>query len=201
MLTENRRHFLVLASVTFAAMALYILFVPKGTESIYCYHHQRSGFTLFFTIITRFGEWIPISLVGLYLLWARRFRVLMSGLLAFIPINMLMHGLKRYLDRPRPLLYFQHGEIIALPDMTPLYHGSLPSGHSFTAFFTASFLIYFFDLSMKYQLLLWGLAMLVGISRIYLLCHFTEDVLLGGMMGFMAGLVPTWIYSKLGKGL
>jgi membrane-associated phospholipid phosphatase len=196
MLTENRRNFILLINLYLVSMVLYILNHPKGSEVLYCHNNQAEWLTSLFKWVTQLGEWISLLALGIYLLIKNR-KALLAGMIAFIPMDMLMLWIKRVLNYPRPLRFFQHGEITAIIDYPSLYHQSMPSGHSFTAFFIASFVCFFFNLSFRYSLLIFALAVLIGFSRVYLLCHFIEDVLLGSIMGITAGILPSYIYPKL----
>lgn len=196
MLTENRRNFILLINFYLVCMVIYILIHSKGSEVLYCYAHQSELLTSLFIWVTRLGEWITIAGLGIYLLFKNR-KAFFAALIAFLPMDILMLWVKRVLEYPRPLRFFQHGEITAIPDYPSLYHQSMPSGHTFTAFFFASFVCFFFNLSFRYSLLLFLAAVLIGFSRVYLLCHFIEDVLLGSIMGITAGILPSFIYPKL----
>lgn len=196
MLGENRRFFLLIIGLYILIIECAILFTDKGSESIYFCTHRHDILTFIFKKITYLGEWISLTVIGIYLLIIN-WRVLVSMFMSFIPMDMLMLYLKKLLNYPRPLLYFQHGEINAIADYPKLYHHSMPSGHTFTAFFCASFLIFFFDLSRKIQIIVFSGALAVGLSRMYLLCHFKEDVLFGSVLGIIGGLMPTLIYKKL----
>jgi membrane-associated phospholipid phosphatase len=177
-------------------MVIYILIHPKGEEVLFCQAHRSDILNSLFIWITQLGEWISIFALGAYLLIRNR-KALLAGMISFVPIDLLMLWIKRILDHPRPLRYFEHGEISAIPDYPSLYLQSMPSGHTFTAFFIASFICFFFNLSLRYSLALILLAALIGISRIYLMCHFVEDILLGSILGIIAGILPTYIYPKL----
>ncbi len=196
MLTENRRNFILLINFYLVCMVIYVLIHPKGSEVLYCYAHQSELLTSLFIWVTQLGEWISIVGLGIYLLFKNR-KAFLAALMAFLPMDFLMLWVKRVLDYPRPLRFFQHGEITAIPDYPSLFHQSMPSGHTFTAFFIASFICFFYDLSLRYSLLLFLAALLIGFSRVYLLCHFIEDVLLGSIMGITAGILPSYIYLKL----
>jgi membrane-associated phospholipid phosphatase len=43
------------------------------------------------------------------------------------------------------------------------------------------------------------LAILVGISRIYLLAHFKEDVLFGSFLGVLSALLPIYLLEEKNK--
>jgi len=176
-------------------MQSFILITDKGLESLYFCYQRKTFLTEFFKLATHLGEWVGLVSISGYLLVSNR-RAFISALIAFVPIDLLMVAIKKTLDYPRPLAYFKHGEITPIPDFTPLYYHSMPSGHTFTAFFCMSFVLFFFDLNRKWQILLFSVAILVGLSRIYLMCHFKEDVFIGSILGIIAGILSVFIYEK-----
>ena len=196
MLTENRRYFILLVNFYLVGLVLYVLIYPKGFDVQFCQAYRSEIFTSFFTWATRLGEWISLLLLAIYLLIKNR-KALLAAIIAFVPMDLLMLWVKRVLNHPRPLRYFQNGEITAIPDYPTLYHQSMPSGHTFTAFFIATFLCFFFNLSLRYSLIIFSIAIIIGLSRVYLMCHFVEDVLLGSIMGIVGGVLPSFIYPKL----
>jgi membrane-associated phospholipid phosphatase len=175
---------------------MYVLFFEKGTDVMYCYINRTHTLTDIFKVFTILGEWFAIVLLALYLAITNR-KAFIAAALGFIPFDIVMLSLKRFLDYPRPLLYFQHGEISAMEDLPILLHQSMPSGHSFTAFFIASFLCFFYNIKVYLQMIIFSFAILIGLSRVYLMCHFLEDVLLGSILGIVAGIIPAYIYPKL----
>ena len=66
---------------------------------------------------------------------------------------------------------------------------SFPSGHTQAAFTVAIlFLIYF----QRYHLIIIGVAMLMGLSRIFMSMHFPSDLIFGAYIG---SLIPIVIYK------
>jgi undecaprenyl-diphosphatase len=57
-------------------------------------------------------------------------------------------------------------------------------------------MILFFRFNKKYSIVVFLLAVLVGISRIYLLAHFKEDVLFGSFLGLISAMVAYFYYNK-----
>ena len=104
--------------------------------------------------------------------------------------GLLVEGsLKHLVARPRPLEHFgaaiRTGHIRVHVLGPHLHWFSFPSGHSTTAFCAA---VLFGGL---YPRLLWlflGLAVLTGISRVYVGAHFPSDVLAGALIGAGSGL-------------
>lgn len=191
----NRRFFFMLIGFYTIVMQTSILLTNKGMEILYFCHHRDNFWTEFFKVATLLGEWISLVGLGIYLLIRNR-KALLSALIGFIPIYLLLIFLKKTLDYPRPLIYFKSGEISPIPDFKPLYYHSMPSGHTFTAFFCASFIILYFSMNRMWQLLIFILAILVGLSRIYLMCHFKEDVFIGSILGIIAAMISVALHER-----
>jgi membrane-associated phospholipid phosphatase len=195
MLNQERRFFLLLLALYCIMMTIWILIVPKGEESIACYHSHTLTMVGVFKWITQLGEWIPIIGLAVYLLIKNRVAFL-AALSSFLPLYFLVLYLKKTLAYPRPLAYFTDGEIHPISDYVILLKNSMPSGHTFSAFVVASFICTFYSLNRWVQCIVFGLACLVGFSRIYLLCHFKEDVFVGSLLGILAGVLPLFSYQK-----
>ena len=176
-------------------MTVWIFLMPKGSENIVCYRSHTEHSVSFFKWITQLGEWLPLVALGIFLLIKNR-RAFVATLMVYIPCYSLVLYTKKILDFPRPLAYFTQGEITPISDYVILLRNSMPSGHTFSAFVVASFICTFYSIKPWKQCIIFSLAILVGISRIYLLCHFKEDVFVGSLIGIMAGISPLFIYSK-----
>jgi undecaprenyl-diphosphatase len=107
--------------------------------------------------------------------------------------------LKKQIARPRPLAYFQdriqHHQVHIHVVGPHLMANSFPSGHSFSAFSSAAL---FAGLYPEFSVLLYFLAFLTGLSRIYVGAHFPGDVLAGAIIGYCSSwLVLRAIRPKL----
>ena len=125
---------------------------------------------------------------------ARRRRLLplagLAGTIAVLLGSVLSGAIKEMVGRLRPP--FADPSFIAAtsaPD-TP----SFPSGHTTTAFAAAAAVGVFYP---RLRLPLYGLAALVGLSRIYLGVHFGLDVLAGAVLGVAIGLGVAWGTRRL----
>jgi undecaprenyl-diphosphatase len=102
----------------------------------------------------------------------------------------LVFLLKDSLERSRPA--FAHPALDPLVT-TPSSH-SFPSGHAATAFATATVV------GLLHPRLRWpafGLATLVGLSRVYLGVHFWFDVLAGAALGIAVGWTAVWATRRV----
>lgn len=97
--------------------------------------------------------------------------------------------LKETVDRPRPAHADPSIDTVVGTPGSP----SFPSGHTATAFAAAAVVGAFYP---RLRWPLYGLAALVGFSRIYLGVHFTLDVVAGAILGLSIGLGIVWVAKK-----
>lgn len=106
------------------------------------------------------------------------FEILFSMALSQVVVQILKRSLTR--ERPYNILKDINTFDIILKDY------SFPSGHTTAAFITAvHLLIYLPQLTTIFLLI----AMLVGVSRIYLAVHYPSDVLVGVIVGVSTSIV------------
>ena len=77
---------------------------------------------------------------------------------------------------------------------------SFPSGHSSQAFFTATLMASHFQLSAWVVFFLYAIALLVGITRMYVGAHYPRDVLAGAILGSAWGLLGVLVDGYLLNG-
>lgn len=155
-------------------------------------------FTPFFKFVSLFGkQLVPLILLPLlFFKKTRRFGVAMTfGMLAGVLITNCC--LKIVIARPRPYadtsstfyqLWLTVGQAMESDN-------SFPSGHTCAAFsmMTAAFLVG----DRRKSWVFFIFAVLVGISRIYLVVHYATDVIAGMIVGIAAGAIGYFIYTKL----
>ena len=92
----------------------------------------------------------------------------------------IFEGLKYVVKRLRPFAI--HEVILRIsPEEASRLDPSFPSAHSAVAFIIATTLSHQYG---KYRLLWYGIAGLVGLSRIYLGVHYPSDVIMGAALGY-----------------
>ena len=121
-----------------------------------------------------------------------------------IVVTILSFLSKSFFLHPRPSAYYkQLGTLqdISLVEGTTLLGGltSFPSGHTMSGFALFTLLVFLLPKKKWVGLLLFSLALVVGISRIYLVQHFLKDVYVGALMGVgIATVIFYWqsLYPK-----
>jgi undecaprenyl-diphosphatase len=141
------------------------------------------GLNCFFIAFTKFGDW-PLYVflaAGLGITWSRSAipALAAEGLSIFMTVATFM-VVKNVAHRPRP--YEKHPDLSFL--LAPPDRFSFPSGHTMTSFATwAAISVFLPPLGM----FLFMCAVLIGISRVYLGCHYPTDVLAGALLGSLMG--------------
>jgi len=97
--------------------------------------------------------------------------------------------LKFIIGRPRPVVVLSDVHVL----VAPLTMNSFPSGHT-QAIFTAA--IFFIKETKKYMAVFLGIAVLVGLSRIYVGVHYPSDVLAGAIIGILVTELFYWLRAK-----
>lgn len=133
-------------------------------------------------IITSFG----VPLLGLIILLTRKKAVVLKGLVSFLIATSIELGIKAVWHIPRP-------DVNALVTTTG---PSFPSGHSANAFAIAMTL-YFYNRKMGIAAL--ALAVLVGLSRVFVGVHWPSDVLIGAVLGVSAAFAAEKFLGSAGK--
>jgi membrane-associated phospholipid phosphatase len=103
--------------------------------------------------------------------------------------------LKVLTDRARPFLALQSTRIIGWKERGR----SFPSGHTAQTFFLMTLISHYFQPGIGGTLALYAVALLVGITRIYVGAHYPRDVIggavLGSVWGVLAVLVDPYLLS------
>jgi undecaprenyl-diphosphatase len=126
--------------------------------------------------------------VALFALWRRRLW-LAASLVALVPLKLFVEKvvLKSLVHRERPGSTVP-GAILRDAAPTGL---SFPSGHAMIAFGIATLLTPY--LARRGRIVVWTLAVLNNVSRVYLGAHNPLDVVCGAAAGIFLGCVLTWI--------
>lgn len=102
--------------------------------------------------------------------------------------------LKYFIGRPRPLLYDALEITTFQPMIWESVYNSMPSGHTAAAF---SGLVMIGMLSPRIKWFTWTLAILIGVSRVYVGAHWVSDVVFGAFIGMVVADIVKWALKKI----
>lgn len=175
-------------------------FIPKGTAVLWCNAAYAPVPNLFFKYITHLGDgliFVPLILLSFFA--GRRFAVvsIVSALLVSALANFFKHVV--FTDFPRPKAWFGDAAVLQFVEGVKVHSlHSFPSGHTATAAAVAVILALIFR--RRYVTVLVALlALLVGVSRVYLAQHFFVDVSFGYFLGSVAALAAYQLVYALGR--
>ena len=159
----------------------------------------------FFKFISFLGEggWFAI-VCGVIALLFKSTRKVGFAVLIGLFFGTIMNNsiIKNLVSRPRPYTandtYFSWYEFVGASHTGK---NSFPSGHS--ACTMAATIAWILTSKKKYRFLGLVFAILMGLSRVFLIVHYTTDVIAGLIVGAVAGtiafLIVRFIYKKLEK--
>lgn len=191
-------------SIYFLALALATvgLFKMQTGELITYFSEHRTPFVDdFFRIATQIGEEpFYIALVIIYLFVRFRYSLMIASIGIIVTIVSFLS--KSFFLHDRPKMFFeklQQFDQIKLVEDVHVVTGqtSFPSGHTMSGFALFGFLAFLLSNKKIGGLLCILMAILIGISRVYLVQHFLKDIYLGSIMGtFISMLLYWWQDSK-----
>jgi undecaprenyl-diphosphatase len=154
-------------------------------------HFDKKLINLFFRTITGIGGALFISVTTLLLIifstGTTRLTAISSAAslaLSHLPVQVV----KKLFPRKRPYLLFETTKILPIP----LKDHSFPSGHTTAVF---SVIVPFIILNPVLAAVLIPLGLFVGISRIYLGLHYPSDVIAGGFLGTLFGILCSYFLT------
>lgn len=200
---RDNRLFFICFSLFAIVGAVLLEATPQG-EDILFFSERRSAFgDWFFRWGTRLGEGPAFIAAALVFLWFRKRASLFIGLLGFT-VTLVSYGTKFFFAHDRPYAYFyklgQTGLLNPVEGIQ-MHSGatSFPSGHTMAAFALYSFLAFAIPRKGAWQILFFLSALIVGVSRIYLVQHFLKDVYAGAVIGVMLGMLGYAAYAWRGR--
>ena len=180
--------------VLLALVGQFLYRFPKGSFLLWLNRGHTPLKDVFFKYYTNLGETysylIPLGL-SLYYEWFPWWSVIVLLLME----SGTVHFFKKLVRKGeyRPKRYFRQMIDLHYVKGVKVHRiNSFPSGHSATAFAITNYLNLFID-NPLIGILLIVIAVLIGLSRIYLCQHFLRDVFAGSMVGFISALIVKYL--------
>jgi undecaprenyl-diphosphatase len=196
--TRDKKYYIKLALWAFAIVAVGLVIWALDWKILYAIQGIRNGFFDFIVpLYTTLGEWaIMWIVIGLVMMIFKKYRkcgffVLVSLLLGLLICNI---ALKNIIARDRPcyLVPLEFWESIKLVGDPSEF--SFPSGHSVSSM-AAAFTIFLHH--KKLGKVAVALAILMGLSRLYVFVHFPTDVYGGLLIGAAIAYAVYYIQNKI----
>ncbi|MFK8104955.1 MAG: phosphatase PAP2 family protein [Saprospiraceae bacterium] len=187
-----------------------LLTTDTGAVIVYFSKHRSPVGDLFFKYFTKLGEeWAYISCLAFFLLRRIREGLLILVVVAFV--FTLSFSLKAIFLQDRPHTFFSKqlktkSNIYQLKKLDDLNfiegvvahtgQTSFPSGHTLSGFALFGLVALMIRKKRGLALLWLSVAILVGLSRIYLVQHFLRDIYLGSIIGTLLAFLVYYVQGR-----
>ncbi len=158
----------------------------QGDEIIYLNSLHTSFFNQFFRWATMLGEFpslLFILMVAVFSSYGGGLILTMNFACVFVTVQICKRLI--FAELVRPSVFFEGKTALDFVQGVEIerFH-SFPSGHTAAAF-SLFFMLSILNRNKRWSYFLFTLALLVGISRVYLLQHFLRDVYFGSLIGVL----------------
>lgn len=204
---QDNKIYIVPFFLIWGIAAFRVLSTPEKEELILFFAAHRTDFlNHFFVFCTHIGEGYVYAVATIAFLFIRYSKALAININVIFVLG-VAGILKEFFQHERPVRYFN--DLLHQPDLPNYVQGvalhdgwttSFPSGHTISGFAFYTLLAFF--IQNKYlKVFCLVLAMLVGISRMYLVQHFLKDVTSGMLTGFLVAVVVYWLHERFAERL
>ncbi|OEK04643.1 phosphatase PAP2 family protein [Roseivirga misakiensis] len=198
-----------LTTIYFVVFGVILVLTSHGDIVLWFNDRHSPVLDTFFKYWTYLGDGALLGVLGLVLLLTNYYRLLMF-LIAVALQTVFVHIFKQWLSagEPRPKTFFadQIDTLNFVEGVTVRGYDSFPSGHTASGF-TLFFFLVLLVKNVALRITLFFTAVLVGLSRVYLLQHFARDIYVGSLFGVLSVLLAYRFFykqsqnEKLQKGL
>ncbi len=145
------------------------------------------------TVVTQLGNSLAAFILAL-LFWLSGQRLLAYALLlGTLSLWLVVELIKVLAHRRRPYVRLPEARIVG----RRAGGRSFPSGHTSQSFFVATLLTEALQLNLWVAAALYVIALLVGITRIYVGAHYPRDVLAGAILGCAWGILTGLVFGRV----
>jgi membrane-associated phospholipid phosphatase len=140
---------------------------------------------------TQIGNGMVVVVLALILFLAGNHMLAYEIILGTLTLWLVVESVKALAHRRRPFLRLSQARIVG----RRAGGRSFPSGHTSQAFFTATLMAGYYHAGVWLVCLLYAIALLVGVTRMYVGAHYPRDVLAGAILGSAWGLLGGIVYG------
>lgn len=185
---------MLVLGIALAVLIAASFLLRKGDDVLFLNGNHTPVMDVFFYYVTCLGNGYLLVVVIL-LATLHSFRLSVTVLATGVVAGLIGTAVKKILLLPRPAKFMGRDAIHLVFDVDLHIRNSFPSGHTATAFCIATVLALYFRNNVLSALLI-IIAMLVGISRVYLGQHFIVDAAGGAALGSSCGLIFYYYLSR-----
>lgn len=194
-----KREVFFIYTLFFAASIVFISIFNKYVLHLKINQFHTSFFDVFFKYTTFLGDGVVFGVLAVVFLFIKRkmfYVFVVSGVLTLLITHLFKKILFKGILRPAAALSDETLHLVDGVKMAML--NSFPSGHTTTAFAIFTILCLYFA-KCKSQYLWVSLAIIAGLSRVYLSQHFLIDIFFGSFIGIIIGIASMSIFCKANK--
>ncbi|MFN8417275.1 MAG: phosphatase PAP2 family protein [Cytophagaceae bacterium] len=177
--------FYLCSAVYFIVVGCLVIVFPKGVIELGFnqYHHPLLDSIFYYA--TYLGDGYLAAYILISILVFFNIRIAVSTTVALLFTSAIVQILKHWFfyDVVRPTLHITK-PLYTIPGLDIHKYHSFPSGHTAQAFALAICLAYY-SASKKLSVVLFMLAVLTALSRVYLMQHFLLDTFAGGLIAII----------------
>lgn len=192
---KNMRIEIVITYLLFFFISVFFfIFFKKSDLHLYLNQYHCRFFDVFFKYATYLGDGIMFGAFIIIFFFIKRkmsFVFILGGVLTLL----LTHFFKKiiYMGVARPIGFFGEDKLHLIEGVEMAFLNSFPSGHTMTAFTIFVILcIYFRKCVSQYLWVL--LAIIAGVSRVYLSQHFWIDIFAGSLFGILIAFISMGVF-------
>lgn len=181
---ERGKVFLLLYLALLIVGAVIIALFEKGDEILYANGLHNAFSDDLFKWITKLAEAPAFILALLFVFFSSYGKGILLGINLGLVAGVVQIFKKLvFADAIRPALFFENKVALQFVQGVDVFrHNSFPSGHTAIGFATF-FMLALFTENKLLQVLFFVTALLISVSRVYLLQHFFRDIYFGSLVG------------------
>jgi len=199
---KQHKYFFTPAVLFLASCGIFLSLYPNKIEAQLALHHLWYGEigAMLMELITNWGEaylFLLVIGIGIYhKRWMLSLSFASAGIMTSVLVQLLKKGVFAPSPRPMSVIPIDQTLLTSVVDLPMQF--AFPSGHT-TAAFTLFTLLALHYRRASIQIAAAIAAILVGISRIYLMVHWVTDIIAGALLGMSIALLTFAFFNVVAK--